>query len=268
MTLADTPHAPALQAAIDRLYRAGLPRVPRHLVVCQCPVCMTPETRAAIVATPVRDLTEGQIAAYTNSAHGVPPDPDDLVALLPRYLDLLAQDAPLADASVAADLLRFHQARTVHPGFPPPAMAHAMHDWLMAVIPHFGALQVAQAETLYSPWILVEMTLVGGWPVADVTGALDRLFGDPAIGTAALAAFLTDVARSLRNGVPDLWALHRYRREAALPLADWLDALLQTPAAVEVLTDPAQPDAAQVWLQALMSMAGTLAAAMRRGAAD
>ena len=88
-----TPFAEPLNAAVEALYASfGEGHVSAQLEVCLCPVCMTEETRQQIIATPSRALTPALIAEYSNSAHGVPRDSDDLRLLLPRYLDLIAQD--------------------------------------------------------------------------------------------------------------------------------------------------------------------------------
>jgi hypothetical protein len=259
VNLPDTAFSADLYAAVQALYRLAPDHAPPGLMVCHCPVCMTPETKAQIVATPVRDLPPELIREYTNSAHGVPDDPDDLTALLPRYLDLIAQDIEVDWNGVGADLRRFGEARATLPGFPPPAMAQAMDSYADALIGHFGALQAAGADAVQTPWMLVEILITGGWSVATVTAALDALFAHPTVGRAALAGFLDDMARALRDGALVIWALHRYAPDAWPALAAWLEALLATDSVTELLTDPALPEDRQVWLTALIGLRGCLA---------
>jgi hypothetical protein len=63
-------------------------------VVCHCNVCMTEETEAELVRTPLRQIPSELLAEYTNSAHGWDDDLilADMRYLLPRYLDLMAAD--------------------------------------------------------------------------------------------------------------------------------------------------------------------------------
>jgi hypothetical protein len=63
-------------------------------VVCHCPCCMTEETEAELVRTPLRVIPSWLLAEYTNSAHGWDDDMilADMLYLLPRYLDLIAAD--------------------------------------------------------------------------------------------------------------------------------------------------------------------------------
>ncbi|MGL4238177.1 hypothetical protein [Tabrizicola sp.] len=265
MTLPDTPFRQDLFATVEALYRLAPDRVPPTLMVCHCPCCMTRETLAEIVATPVRDLSSALIQEYSNSAHGDPTDPDDLLALLPRYLDLIAQDIEVDYNSVRADLKRFGDGRGIHPGFPPPAMVLLMDQYAHALLHHFAALQVMDVDAVETPWMLVEILVVGGWPVAAVTGPLDDLFARPDIGRGALIGFLVDMARSQRDGRLELWALAQYRREAAADLAAWLSPLLESDAVTEILTDPALPDEAQLWLPSLAGLKGRLTAEMLGG---
>ncbi len=95
------------------------------------------ETKALIVATPVRDLSPDLICEYSNSAHGDPTDPDDLNALMPRYQDLIAQDIEVDWNSVGADLKRFGDARGTLAGFPAPGMAEELDRYARALILHF-----------------------------------------------------------------------------------------------------------------------------------
>lgn len=258
----DTAFLADLRASVEALYQLAPDQVPPTLMVCRCPVCMTGETLAQIVATPVRDLSPDLICEYTNSAHGVPVNPDDLTALLPRYLDLLAQDIEVDRNSVGADLKRFGEARHALPGFPPPGMPEALDRYARLLILHFGALQARDAEVCQTPWLLTEILLVGGWHVATLSAALDELFADPDIGRDALIGFLLDLARFQRDGRIDLWALSRYRTEAAADLAAFLNRLLASDAATKVLTDPHLSDEARTWLPALGGLSGRITAEM------
>jgi hypothetical protein len=265
MILADTPYRAALAASVEALYQLAPIHVPSSLMVCHCPVCMTPETKATIVATPVRDLPPELIREYSNSAHGDPTDPNDLNALLPRYLDLIAHDIEVDWNSVGSDLKRFGEARGKLPGFPAPGMAEEMDRYALALILHFGTLQARDEDLCETPWMLLEILLIGGWPFATLAAALDGLFRLPDIGRPALVEFLADVGCSLRDGRIELWALSRYRTEVAADLADWLEQLLASNAFADILTDPALPERAARYIPALAGLRGRLHASMFGG---
>jgi hypothetical protein len=256
MTQGLSPFSSDLTASVAALYRLAPDHVPPTLMVCHCPVCMTPETKAVIVATPVRDLPPDLIREYSNSAHGDPVDPDDLNALLPRYLDLIAQDIEVNWTSVGADLKRFGDARGKLPGFPAAGMEGELDRYARLLLLHFGALQATGADPVETPWSLLQTLAIGGWDPATLTGALDELFALPDLGRPALVAFLTDLAGSLRDGVFVRWALMRYKAELAPQLSAWIADLLSSDAVTEVLSDPALPDGVQVWIGALAGIRG------------
>jgi hypothetical protein len=265
MTLPDTPFSTELAASVEALYRLAPSHAPKTLVVCQCPVCMTAETKAKIVATPVRDLPPELIQEYSNSAHGDPTDPDDLNALLPRYLDLIAQDIEVNWNSVGADLIRFGDARGKLAGFPAPSMEAELDRYARAFLLHFGTLQARDEDLCETPWMLLEILLIGGWAFATLTTALDELFRLPDLGRPALVEFLADIGGSFRDGRIELWALSRYRTEVAADLAAWLDQLLASGAFTDILTDPALPERAALWIPALAGLRGRLNAGMFGG---
>ncbi len=265
MALPDTPFLSDLNASVQALYRLAPSHVPPTLMVCHCPVCMTHETLAQILASPVQDLHPELIRQYSNSAHGDPTDPADLNALLPRYLDLIAQDIEVDRNSVGADLKRFGDARGTLAGFPAPGMAEEMDRYARALILHFGTLQARDEDLCETPWMLLEVLLIGGWPFATLATALEELFRLPDIGRPALVEFLADIGGSVRDGRIELWALSRYRTEVAADLAAWLDRLLASDAFADILTDPALPERAALWVPALAGLRGRLNAGMFGG---
>ena len=251
MPLPETPFLSDLNASIEALYRLAPDHVPPSLMVCHCPVCMTPETKAEIVATPVRDLAPDLIQEYSNSAHGEPDDPDDLNALLPRYLDLIAQDIEVDYNSVGAELGRFGAARGQLSGFPAPGMADELDRYARLLLLHFGALQAMDSDAVETPWMLLEVLVIGGWAPATLTGALDELFSLPGIGRPALVKFLVDLGGSLRDGVFVRWALMRYKAAVVPQLSAWIADMLSSDAVTDILSDPALPDDIQLWTSAL-----------------
>jgi hypothetical protein len=263
--LAVTPFSAELRAAIGALYALAPTHVPKTLLVCRCAVCMSEATLAQIIATPVRDLPPELMQEYSNSAHGDPSNPDDLNALLPRYLDLIAQDIEVDRNSVGADLKRFGDARGRLPGFPAPGMEAEMDRIGRFLILHFGALQALGDEAVETPWSLLQLLLIGGWPPALLTDAVDELFAHPQIGRAALIGFLADMGGSLQDGQLIRWALARYRPDLKEGLAAWIGRLLDAEATSDILTDPRLPEDKQVWITPLAGLRGRMTASVIGG---
>jgi hypothetical protein len=248
-------HAP-LMAIVDQIYARSPARVPKTLEVCQCPVCMTPETRAQIIATPVRDLTAAHLSEYRNSAHGVPKNPDDLRAMLPRYLDLIAQDAWGDNLGIAAELTRFGDGRVTHAPLFDPTTDALLNQWAHLMILHTGWSEIAAKDTDFSLFGLTEVLLVGGWPPHIITAALDDLFGSDD-GTDALHLFLYRIGDTLSStGNFQTWSLHNYRPEAIPALADWMNDLLLRPDVQSHLLSPTI--IAQDWADPLFMIAGNI----------
>lgn len=91
------PLTAELRRVVEEAYAAfALYTIGSALVVCRCPVCMTPEAERALVCTPLREIPSPLLAEYTNSAH--PWDNQvarELRHFLPRYFELIsANDAP------------------------------------------------------------------------------------------------------------------------------------------------------------------------------
>lgn len=251
--MTDSPHHAALAEAVAALYALAPERVSAGLEVCLCPVCMTAETRAAIIATPPRDLPPELIRDYSNSAHGVPRNRDDLRSLLPRYLDLLAQDQMVDALGVSTELLPFGQARAEDTALFPPAWQAALCAWARAAIAHFAHLEATGQDHDMPLAHLTEVLLVGGWPEAEVFAALEASFAAPEAGPAALAGFLAGMAAALRDGQFNLYALASYRAEVIPALADWLRGLILSPAGQAALATPTEDLAP--WAPTLTTMA-------------
>jgi hypothetical protein len=81
-------------------------------VVCHCNCCMTEETEAELVRTPLRQIPSDLLAEYTNSAHGWDDDMilADMRYLLPRYLDLIAAGDVPSQLSLSQCLIRLSDA--------------------------------------------------------------------------------------------------------------------------------------------------------------
>jgi len=102
-----------LKVAVDEAYKvfASYPmRAP--LIYCDCNVCMTPEQARALVSTPLREIPQGLMSEYTNSAHGYDREliEPQFKYLLPRYLELIADCKPPGQLDIETCLDRLGSA--------------------------------------------------------------------------------------------------------------------------------------------------------------
>lgn len=257
-----TPFAEPLNAAVEALYASfGEGHVSAQLEVCLCPVCMTEETRQQIIATPSRALTPAQIAEYSNSAHGVPRDSDDLRQLLPRYLDLIAQDEMVDHIGVGTELLRFGDALRRDETLWSEDQRAALDRWAQLVILHFGTADALEMDNLHTPLALAETLLCGGWSVQVVTGALEALFDHPDVGRQALIWFVQMMGRDveIKKGRPWLdWFALRYVDEGTRrALKDWLNGAALQERVMEVATDPSVAEPASTYARIFLQACGT-----------
>ena len=193
------PHEPALRDAVERCHAAiGRDRVSSALEACLCPVCMTEEVRARIVATPRRAMPIELIREYSNSAHGVPQGTDDLLVLPPRYLELIAEGHDVDHVGIGTELSRLGDALRVEPGLLTAAQRAALDAWMRALVRHVAWTDAhRRGGPRDCPWCdgprttsyLVPMLACGGWPATDVLAALGEAFADPEAGVGATGCF-------------------------------------------------------------------------------
>ena len=222
-----SPHLSRLQEAVAEAYEVfGRGRVSAGLEVCQCPVCMTEDTRQAIIATRNDALPVALICEYSNSAHGVPCNLSDLKLLLPRYLDLMAQDEMVDDIGVGTELCRFGDALRQHPDLYAPRERAVLDDWARAALMHFAWAEACD-EPLTSPFHLFEVLICGGWDVDVVTGALEAAFEDPETGAITRGQFAGILTRNLIQHPPEMgvdwFALGYVGAQTRRRVAGWLN---------------------------------------------
>lgn len=151
---------------------------------------MTEDTRQLLITTPVREMGEALICAYSNSAHGVPRDLDDLRALLPRYAELMAQDVQIDDMGVGTGLTRFGDARRLRDGFLSDAQQQALNHWARLMVLHFGWAEAKEQDNLECPVSLIETLISGPIPAEVVLAAIDELCAVPEVGAAAFGQLM------------------------------------------------------------------------------
>lgn len=180
--MSDNPYQNDLrQAVADAYAEFGYYKISNGLEVCLCNVCMDEATRQAIIKTPVAKLPAKLIQEYTNSAHGVPFNTDDLKAILPRYLDLLSQNAQVDYMGVGCELRRFGDAIRENPQLFTACEQAVYHNWARAMF------WVVIWDSLYedefvSPETLTEILITGGVPAKLVLSWWDRVFDHDVYG--------------------------------------------------------------------------------------
>lgn len=264
VTSAPQDPAAKLSAVIEALYHRLPPYVPATIEACSCAHCLPPDRRAQMIATPVRALPADLVRDYLDSAHGLPENPDDLRALLPRVLDLMAQDLNALGPETGfclglhSELRRFGAGRNHWPDLFDPETTALLHDWGRLMILHHGKGQAANPASPLSARALFESLLVGGWPPDVLIDALQTLFAQ-GNGAEARAAFLAALGTSLaQSGHLGLATLAAARPQIAPEVATALNRLLLSPAVQDLLllTDPEDAP----WAGALWAAAGQLTA--------
>lgn len=243
--MVEPPYYAALRDSVEAAYAAAPDRVSPGLEVCDCPVCMTEEVRQKIIGSPCRDLKGWLIAEYSNSAHGVPSTLDDLAALLPRYLDLMAEGEATDSLGIGVELSRFGGAVAVSEGaFPSPKLRAAYHQWAELMLLHGGWLRARAprgngvGEDRLSALYLFQAIAAGGVPAGVVTGALDSLFADPEVGKTAQVQFFSELGKAWDRKAFDLYALKQIDESGRAALVEWLQRWLSSWELEELITDP------------------------------
>lgn len=189
---------------------------------------MTEETRQQIIKTPTDQLSADLISEYSNSAHGVPRDLEDLRLILPRYLDLMAQDEMVDDIGVGTELLRFGQAVQADRAVYTSAQWQALDDWAEQILWHYAYADFQELDNLHAPLGLIDTMMAGGWEAAHITGVMDAIFQHPKIGQGALAMFLRTNQQGMnaKSDIPRLdWYGTGYASEVTRAgLANWFNS--------------------------------------------
>jgi hypothetical protein len=185
-------------------------RIGKRLAVCHCPVCMTEEDEALLVATPLWAIPAPLLAEFTNSAHDTEAEgrpADELRHFLPRYFELLAAGEPPDHMGLEICLRRLGHSgfRGVWPkdevaaidAFFDAFMTQRIHDLAMTCWPPYG-----QRGTIYELTARTDETLTclitGGAEIVQILAAWDKV-PDPA-GAVHMAAARQRIA--YRDGTP------------------------------------------------------------------
>ena len=220
--LPETPYAQDLAQACVALYAAvGVRRVSRHLEVCFCNVCMTEQTRQQIIATLNRDLSPALIREYSNSAHGTPQVHDDVMVLLPRYAELLAQNISVDYNESDEIFWRIGAVRLA--GQMPRDVEAALRAWGRAYFLHAAYCDARDLDSILFAYGAVKLLLSGAWSGAEVIELLEEGTRDAQIGAQTTAWLASHVFRKRRSKPvkPDLdfiwtYGLQDGAREAVL----------------------------------------------------
>jgi hypothetical protein len=82
----------ALRQAIDALY-AAFASVRRPKAIAGCPCCIEDKEIAALLATPLRELSPDQLSSYASSVFLTVGDEQDFRYFVPRILEISATDS-------------------------------------------------------------------------------------------------------------------------------------------------------------------------------
>lgn len=183
------PFAVAMSVAVEQAYNVFAKyKASEKLEVCGCNVCMAEDMRREIINVPVRHLRVEAIWEYTNSAHGVPTNTDDLKALLPRYLDIIAQDELVDYNGVGTEMSRFGNALKKTPDLFIATEWQAIEDWYQAALLYF-AWEDLHDGAIWTPMSLFLVMLLGGLPVHKAINGMNVVFDDPIVGDGYFAVF-------------------------------------------------------------------------------
>lgn len=198
---------------------------------------MTEETRARMIATPCAQMPAELIAEYSNSAHGVPNNLDDLRALMPRYVELISLGEAVDYLEIGLELSRFGQARALHPDFMSQEQYLAYAHWgrcLMSAWP-VGRNLISRNNSLLHT---LEMLICGGVEADDLLWHLEDLLADQGtLGTFA-KALLSDTKP---DGTPDLYALEQSDKSNKAKMLNWLSGPRLGHLLADLATDPKAP---------------------------
>ena len=218
--LSDAQVAEAVEAAYDVFQYPFIPRIE----VCRCAHCVSDADYEALIHTPVRQLPHRVLTEYTHSAHGVPADTTELKRLVPRYLELIAADAPPDDLRIGRVLARVGDMRRANASALTEAEREALDKWANAVIRSGLDRAAGDARANLDPAGLLEVLIAGGWSARSLASAYDLAFKGQG-GAARQAAFSSALFRCAKPGKPDLDFLlpaAEFAPSVASDIADWM----------------------------------------------
>lgn len=225
----NNPYVSPLKLAIERTYDCfSNYEISTQLEVCHCPVCMTEETRLAIIACRVRDVPVELILEYSNSAHGVPQNTGDLKAILPRYLDLIAQDEMVDHNGVGTELLRFGDAWRADPDLFSDIESEVYCECLLVLIQFYLWEDAHDGDKIWTAIAMIDTALAGGMPVQTLAVWLENCFANVDDGAKLFGEFCLSLQRIVKwKKLPkvelDLFGSGYTDATVAAGLANWLN---------------------------------------------
>ncbi len=103
------------------------------------------------------------------------------------------------------------------------------------------------------------------WPFAIVAAALDELFELPDIAAPRWSSFWPTSAAASAMAGSSFGPCRATGPRVAADLAAWLDRLLASDAFTDILTDPAMPERAALWIPSIAGLRGRLNSGMFGG---
>ncbi|MFV0475668.1 MAG: hypothetical protein ACK5MQ_15895 [Pikeienuella sp.] len=222
-----SPFSADLARLVDRAYALfGVDHVSTGLEVCMCNVCMSDETRREIIATPNRIMAPWMICEYTNSAHGLPVDVNDLRILLPRYMELLARGEAICNMYSDDALWRFGEARLEEEFLSKEEIA-LVDKWGRALMLHYAWADATDQDTTVFLWEAARLMLSLALDGAVVIEGIEAAFSQPDTGPVSIANFtlmLEDRNKPPEKTFGDFLRKRSLRPDAVEAVIDWIES--------------------------------------------
>jgi hypothetical protein len=224
--------SPELAAAVENAYRVFARYDLRGgVTVCRCNVCVAPDMERQLNTVPLREMSAGLLAEYTDSAHSFDGKVEnDLRHYLPRYFELIAQGSPPTNLDEETCLQRLREAD--YPRNWGPVEAGAVDRFVVALLRERLATPLsidAMGYTGYGEDKAETVLCMAAYAGADLAPLLsvwrEAAWREDEMGRVATLHLANVVAtadwrlRQLRN----TWWLHRdYIEQAMQQVIQWL----------------------------------------------
>ncbi|MFS1523840.1 hypothetical protein ACL7TT_06950 [Microbulbifer sp. 2304DJ12-6] len=234
----------ALQTAIENAYDT-FARYPRSADISGCPCCVLEEDHKALNSAPLGELTSSDLERFVHKAMTTWGGDDDFKHFLPRILELIATDMPLAHYSevIAGKLVYAEWHRWPEPE--QNAVAVFLNAWWQ-----WGRWEdAAQVETC-----LVTLACAG-W---NVSRQLSEWWNDdsPASRQCIIAFLVRQVDVLTQGESPSAF----WGEEGTQVLKTWLDDVVQVPALLSLaLEHPIDTDVYDLYTIASLRLGSSAA---------
>lgn len=121
-------------------------------------------------------------------------------------LNLSSADELVDFNGIGTELLRFGDAWRQDPAFLDDAQIDAVRAWLLVAMDHFIWLDETEDGAIYTAEHLIEIFLIGGWPVSELQSIVTKKMNQP-LFVCGLAQWLTRrMIKKMAGFAPDISA--------------------------------------------------------------